>query len=217
MKKVVFCADGTWSHPKSTSTVSESDTNVYKLYKALPTTATQCPRYDDGVGVGGSLISEFLGGAFGEGLFAKIKEGYTKIAHDYLDGDEIFLFGFSRGAYTARSVAGMLTCCGLPTDLTQKAIDDAFATYRTSPQSPERANAKAALKANYGNRPVEIAMIGVWDTVGSLGIPSLSWPSGSRSIWLSKYKSQSLCQGCLPGHLDRRKAQAFSAHAMGGR
>ena len=57
MKKVIFCADGTWSHPKSTTTVSESDTNVYKLYKALPTTATQCPRYDDGVGVGGSFLS----------------------------------------------------------------------------------------------------------------------------------------------------------------
>jgi uncharacterized protein (DUF2235 family) len=173
MKKVVFCADGTWSHPKSTSAVSESDTNVYKLYKALPTTASQCPRYDDGVGVGGNFLSAFLGGAFGEGLFEKIKEGYTKIAHDYLDGDEIFLFGFSRGAYTARSVAGMLTCCGLPTDLTQKAIDDAFTTYRLSPQSAERAAAKAALKSNYGNRPVDITMIGVWDTVGSLGIPSI--------------------------------------------
>jgi len=67
----------------------------------------------------------------------------------------------------------MLSCCGLPTDLTQKAIDDAFATYRMSPQSSERAAGKAALKSNYGNRPVDITMIGVWDTVGSLGIPSL--------------------------------------------
>jgi uncharacterized protein (DUF2235 family) len=173
MKKVIFCADGTWSHPKTASNVSQSDTNVYKLYKALPTTATQCPRYDDGVGADGSLISKFLGGAFGEGLFAKIKEGYTKIAHDYQDGDKIYLFGFSRGAYTARSIAGMLICCGLPATLTQPAIDDAFDTYRTSPQSPERAAAKAALVAKYGNRPVEIAMIGVWDTVGSLGIPSI--------------------------------------------
>lgn len=173
MKKIIFCADGTWSHPKSTTAVSQSDTNVYKLYKALPTTATQCPRYDDGVGSDGSLISKFLGGAFGEGLFAKIKEGYTKIAHDYLDGDQIYLFGFSRGAYTARSIAGMLICCGLPANLTQPAIDDAFNAYRKSPQSPERAAAKAALVSQYGNRPVAIAMIGVWDTVGSLGIPSI--------------------------------------------
>jgi uncharacterized protein (DUF2235 family) len=172
MKSIIFCADGTWSHPKDTNKVSETDTNVYKLYKALPTTATQCPRYDDGVGADGSIISHVLGGAFGTGLFNKVKEGYTKIAHDYLDGDQIFLFGFSRGAYTARSVGGMLACCGLPATLTQQAIDDAFDTYRMRPQSPERATAQAALKTKYGNRPVTIAMVGVWDTVGSLGIPA---------------------------------------------
>lgn len=173
MKKIIFCADGTWSHPKDTGTVSEVDTNVYKLYKALPTNATQCPRYDDGVGAGGTIIGHLLGGAFGTGLFNKIKEGYTKIAHDYQDGDQIFLFGFSRGAYTARSIAGMLACCGLPATLTDQAIGDAFDTYRARPQSPERAAGKAALAAHYGNHPVEIAMVGVWDTVGSLGIPSL--------------------------------------------
>ena len=173
MKKIIFCADGTWSHPKSTTTVSGTDTNVYKLYKALLTTATQCPRYDDGVGSDGLVLDRLLGGAFGTGLFNKVKEGYTKIAHDYNDGDEIFLFGFSRGAYTARSIGGMLVCCGLPATLTQQAIDDGFAAYRTSPQSADRAAAVANLKTKYGNRPVTITMIGVWDTVGSLGIPSI--------------------------------------------
>lgn len=173
MKNIIFCADGTWSHPTDTGTVSEGDTNIYKLFKALPTTATQSPRYDDGVGAGGTLISHLLGGAFGAGLFNKIKEGYTVIAHDYDDGDQISLFGFSRGAYTARSIAGMLMCCGLPATLTDQAISDAFDTYRASPQSPDRAARKAALEKNYGNQPVEIAMVGVWDTVGSLGIPSL--------------------------------------------
>ena len=173
MKKIIFCADGTWSHPKSTTAVSGTDTNVYKLYKALLTTATQCPRYDDGVGSDGLTLDRLLGGAFGTGLFNKVKEGYTKIAHDYNDGDEIFLFGFSRGAYTARSIGGMLACCGLPTTLTQQAIEDGFGAYRTSPQSADRAAAIANLKTKYGNRPVTITMIGVWDTVGSLGIPSI--------------------------------------------
>ena len=173
MKKIVFCCDGTWNHPKNKDSVSNTDTNVYKLYKALPTTATQCPRYDDGVGADTSLVEHLLGGAFGEGLFAKIREGYTKIAHDYQDGDTIYLFGFSRGAYTARSISGMLTACGLPTNLTDDAINDAFNTYRMTPGSPERASAKADLTAKYGNRPVTIEMIGVWDTVGSLGVPSL--------------------------------------------
>jgi uncharacterized protein (DUF2235 family) len=173
MKKVIFCADGTWSHPKAPTTVSETDTNVYKLYKSLLTTATQSPRYDDGVGAGGIILTHLLGGAFGTGLFNKVKEGYTKIAHDYLDGDKIFLFGFSRGAYTARSIGGMLACCGLPATLTQQAIDDGFAAYRMAPQSAQRTSALADLKTKYGNRPVTIEMIGVWDTVGSLGIPSI--------------------------------------------
>ncbi len=173
MKKIVFCADGTWSHPKSISSVSKTDTNVYKLYKALLTTATQCARYDDGVGADGLPLDRLLGGAFGTGLFNKVKDGYTKIAHDYNNGDEIFLFGFSRGAYTARSIGGMLACCGLPTALSQPAIDDAFAAYRMAPQSTARTAALAALTTKYGNRPVTITMIGVWDTVGSLGIPSI--------------------------------------------
>src|SRR5260370_33864045 len=67
----------------------------------------------------------------------------------------------------------MLACCGLPATLTQQAIDDGFAAYRMAPQSPERASALADVKAKYGNRTVTITMIGVWDTVGSLGIPSI--------------------------------------------
>lgn len=173
MKKIVFCADGTWSHPKSSDAVSTTDTNVYKLYKALTTSATQSPLYDDGVGADTSIIEHLLGGGFGTGLFQKVKDGYTQIAHNYNDGDQIYLFGFSRGAYTARSIGGMLTACGLPTNLTQQAIDDAFSTYRMQPQSAERQAARANLTQNYDNRPVSIAMIGVWDTVGSLGIPSV--------------------------------------------
>jgi uncharacterized protein (DUF2235 family) len=67
----------------------------------------------------------------------------------------------------------MLAACGLPANLTDDAINDAFNTYRMTPGSPERAAAKANLAAKYGNRPVLIQMIGVWDTVGSLGVPSL--------------------------------------------
>lgn len=176
MKNVVYCADGTWCHPsEADAAASETDSNVYKLFKALPVTATQLPRYDDGIGAEGNFFRRLFDGAFGEGLFKKIKEGYTTIAHDYVDGDRIFLFGFSRGAYTARSIAGMIACTGLPTggSFPQSAIEDAFAAYRCKPQSPERAAATQSLKSKYGNRQVPIEMIGVWDTVGSLGIPSL--------------------------------------------
>ncbi len=107
-KRIAFCADGTWDKAKS-------QTNVYKLYKALLTTGDQYPLYDDGVGADGSPINMIIGGAFGTGLWHKIKEGYTQIAHVYDQGDDLYIFGFSRGAYTARSLAGMIDACGLPT------------------------------------------------------------------------------------------------------
>ena len=173
MKKIVFCADGTWNQTSGPKNPSDSDTNVAKLYNALPTTATQSPRYDTGLGTGGNPIQHLLGGAFGEGIETKVREGYTKICQLYSVGDQIFLFGFSRGAFTARSIAGMLAYCGIPVQQTQAAFDDAFSTYRKPLQTLDRAAARAALTQQYGNHEVDIEMIGVWDTVGSLGIPSI--------------------------------------------
>jgi len=95
----------------------QNDTNVYKLFKAILIASDQVAFYDDGVGSDGTPLEKLTGGAFGDGLFQKIKDGYTKIAHVYDGGDEIFIFGFSRGAYTARSLAGMIAICGLPTGI----------------------------------------------------------------------------------------------------
>src|SRR5580658_10294435 len=130
-KKIIFCADGTWDEPAK-------NTNVYKLYKALVTSAEQVPYYDDGVGSDGLEIQKLAGGAFGAGLFQKIKDGYTKLAHTYEKGDEVFIFGFSRGAYTARCLAGMIAVCGLPTaDFTDQVVDTAFEAYRNKDQQTE--------------------------------------------------------------------------------
>jgi uncharacterized protein (DUF2235 family) len=71
-KRIAFCADGTWDTPGK-------HTNVYKLYKALALGADQMPFYDEGVGADGSPISKVLGGAFGTGLWQKIKRGYTRL------------------------------------------------------------------------------------------------------------------------------------------
>jgi uncharacterized protein (DUF2235 family) len=162
-KRIIFCADGTWDDPKNS-------TNVYKLYKALSTTATQTPYYDDGVGATGLPIQRLLGGAFGRGLFQKVKDGYSKIAQVYDKDDDIFIFGFSRGAYTARSIAGMIAICGLPTqNFTQDLVDTAFDAYR-HPQQRDQLLATLAPDALYN---AQIKMVGVWDTVGSLGIPGV--------------------------------------------
>jgi uncharacterized protein (DUF2235 family) len=159
-KRIVFCADGTWDSV-------QNDTNVYKLFKAIPISSGQVAFYDDGVGSDGTPLERLTGGAFGDGLFQKIKDGYTKIAHVYGQDDEIFIFGFSRGAYTARSLAGMIAICGLPTgDFDDDLVNAAFQAYRNPDQ-------RAAFDATYALFNAQITMVGVWDTVGSLGIPAL--------------------------------------------
>jgi uncharacterized protein (DUF2235 family) len=162
-KRIVFCADGTWQAPLN-------NTNVYRLYKALLVTSDQVTFYDDGVGADAAGLSRILQGALGEGLNQKVMDGYTKIAHVYLPGDEIYLFGFSRGAYTARSLGGMIANCGLPSGaFTDDCVTQAFAAYR---DPVNRASILAGLGA-CGLADATIRMIGVWETVGSLGIPAI--------------------------------------------
>lgn len=162
-KRIVFCADGTWFNPLN-------NTNVYRLYKALEVSAEQVTYYDDGVGADATGLAHILDGAFGAGLLQKIQDGYTKIAHVYEPNDQLFLFGFSRGAYTARCLAGMIATCGLPTGtFTNDCVTQAFAAYRNPSQ-------RAAILAGLGAcnlQPATIQMVGVWDTVGSLGIPAM--------------------------------------------
>jgi uncharacterized protein (DUF2235 family) len=163
-KRIVFCADGTWDS-------SGNNTNVYRIFKALQTTADQVPYYDDGVGSDGLAIEKLIGGAFGVGLFQKIKDGYTKIAQVYEKDDQVFLFGFSRGAYTARCLAGMIAVCGLPTaNFTDQVVETAFQAYRNKDQ---RAALLAELNKTCDMFNAKLAMVGVWDTVGSLGIPAI--------------------------------------------
>jgi hypothetical protein len=159
-KRIIFCADGTWDS-------TPDDTNVYKLFKAIPITAAQVAYYDDGVGSDGTPFEKLTGGAMGQGIFQKIMDGYTKIAHVYDPGDEIFIFGFSRGAYTARSLAGMIAICGLPAEsVAPKLANDAFQAYRNPAL-------RAAFAANYQLFDAKLTMVGVWDTVGALGIPAI--------------------------------------------
>ncbi|WP_058188242.1 DUF2235 domain-containing protein [Terracidiphilus gabretensis] len=162
-KRIVFCSDGTWQAPLN-------NTNVYRLYKALAVADDQITFYDDGVGADATGLSRILEGAFGQGLLQKIQDSYTKIAHVYEPGDQIFLFGFSRGAYTARSLAGMIATCGLPGgSFTNDCVTQAFTAYRTPTQ---RASILAGLSAS-NLQQASIQMVGVWDTVGSLGIPAI--------------------------------------------
>ena len=119
MKSIVLCADGTWNTPHG-STACVNDTNVRKLYMALVNSDTQLKYYDSGVGTDGTPIDHLVGGAMGEGLFQKVQDCYAFLANVYDPGDSIYIFGFSRGAFTARSVGGMIAGFGVPTISTTK-------------------------------------------------------------------------------------------------
>ena len=165
-KNIAFFSDGTWDEPANNS-------NVYRLYSATEMKdGVQFAAYRTGIGTDDDPLDKIFGGGFGAGLFRKIKEGYSIIATQYLPGDKIFIFGFSRGAYTARSLAGMIAVCGLPTvnQADPKCVDMAFEAYRNAAM---RKSLLETLNDNYKMGQPKIQMLGVWDTVGSLGIPAI--------------------------------------------
>ena len=167
-KRIALFFDGTWSSADQAHT-----TNVAKLYEATITGEAngveQVPFYDPGVGIEGNRIARFLGGVAGAGLEQNIAQGYKKLIEDHEEGDEIFLFGYSRGAYTARSLAGLIRNCGiLRTDQIDK-IPEARKLYRKRGSGPDSDEAKG-FKAQH-SKITDVHFIGVWDTVGSRGIP----------------------------------------------
>jgi uncharacterized protein (DUF2235 family) len=174
-RKLVLLFDGTWSKP-------ESNTNVERLRRLIATHDAagnaQLVNYIPGVGVTPGL-THLLGGAFGYGLAENVLDGYRWLCDAWQPGDELYLFGFSRGAYTARSLGGMLRKCGLLTRaadgrVAEADIAGAYDFYRDTTVKP----ADAAAVTYRTRHSVEIAIhfIGVWDTVGALGIPATaSW------------------------------------------
>jgi len=169
-KKIILCADGTWNTPHGPSALP-NDTNVRKLYSLVAPQADQLKYYDSGVGTNGTHFEHFFGGAMGEGLFEKVQDGYEFLAFVWDPGDEIFLFGFSRGAYTARSLGGMIAYFGVPNqNIDNMTVRRIFDAYRIMDHDQKLA-AKKELAAEYALTEVNVKMIGVWDTVGALGIP----------------------------------------------
>ena len=162
-KKIVICSDGTWNKFEDGSL---KNTNVGRLYDALEVIpGEQIKFYDPGIGTG---MGKLIGGATGWGISQNIKDCYGYLVDNYAEGDSIFLFGFSRGAYTVRSLAGLVHRCGILKESEKNKIDEAYDCYRKIDFDALQAiKNKAAVRVN-------IHMIGVWDTVGALGIP-VNW------------------------------------------
>jgi uncharacterized protein (DUF2235 family) len=110
MKRLVFCFDGTWNRLDAVN-----PTNVVLTAQSITPVASadvvQIIHYDSGVGT--TNRDKWTGGLFGEGLLDKIVDAYTFLVFNYEVGDELYVFGFSRGAFTARSFAGLLRNCGI--------------------------------------------------------------------------------------------------------
>ena len=174
MKRIVICFDGTWSKPAEEALAAEQrvETNVCRFYESVrdrdANGTQQLKWYDEGVGT--NWYNRYVGGAIGAGLEVNIVQGYEYLANQYADGDEVYILGFSRGAYTARSLVGMIRNCGLiePKHLALRAAM-AYGIYRTRDDGADSLTAKMFRRAF--SREIKIKLIGVWDTVGALGIP----------------------------------------------
>jgi uncharacterized protein (DUF2235 family) len=170
-KRLVVCCDGTWNTPDQTIGTVARPTNVTKLALSIASSdaegTRQCAYYHPGVGT--SRWDHIRGGAFGSGLSANVLDAYQFLIDNYEDGDELWFFGFSRGAYTARSVAGLVRNCGILRQQNLDRMHEAYALYRSRAESP-RGTASTLFRHAYSYEP-RIRFIGVWDTVGALGIP----------------------------------------------
>jgi uncharacterized protein (DUF2235 family) len=215
-KNVVFCADGTWSGPgEPDSDDTLHPTNVFKLFQnlsgadvpgmaqsakerersleAADGSAGQIAKYLHGVGDSENFLARVLGGALGAGLIARIVRGYTFLSRNYVAGDRIFIIGFSRGAYTARALAGLVADKGL-LDAAKLDLTDRTRAYRLGAavwyeHRRDRLQGDKSLLGElediaidlpgFLTRPppddqlvaVPIEAVAVWDTVGALGIP----------------------------------------------
>jgi uncharacterized protein (DUF2235 family) len=189
MKRIVALIDGTWNKEGS-----GADTNVAKLDSAKKIQAfikasaadgiVQHVHYHDGVGSEGDFAQRVLGGAIGLGLKKIIQEVYEYIVTDYASGDELYIFGFSRGAYAARALAGLIGASGIQRKLDANVFEVAWQHYRIAPavrkqpQTAGRSDRKtltdydtlAAKQSFHDTRTM--TCVGVWDTVGSYGIPA---------------------------------------------
>lgn len=181
MKRLVLFLDGTWNKTGKYDVPS----NVARLKELVESANTDPARtdtveqrlyYDSGVGTEGR-IDKIFGGMLGLGLSEKVRAGYRFLSQFYQPSDasgvsdEIYIFGFSRGSFTARSLAGFIGASGLlrPEFCSADGLADAWSYYRTEPK--KRLPADKAKLSDRCHQNVRIHFLGVFDTVGSTGVP----------------------------------------------
>ncbi|KAI4132995.1 MAG: hypothetical protein LQ338_000463 [Usnochroma carphineum] len=197
-KRLIACCDGTWlnSNMGLMNKKLPIPSNVTRIMHATKAkTSDGVPQivfYEPGIGSEGNILNRIVGGATAQGLSENIRETYAFLANNYSNGDEIFLIGFSRGAFTARSVAGFIGGVGLLTKSGLPNLAEVFKDFqhRRDPNyRPAKPNVPFPRKPS-ANDPryrekmaqegltrlgIRIKVVGVFDTVGSLGIPRVGW------------------------------------------
>jgi len=187
MKRIVALIDGTWNNEGSGAYTNvaklDSGNKIQSFIRATAGDGTpQCVHYHDGVGSDGDFAQKLLGGAIGLGLKKIIQEVYEYIVTDYASGDELYIFGFSRGAYAARALAGLIGASGIQRRLDANVFEVAWQHYRVAPavrKEPETAgmsdrktladyNALAAKQSFHDTRTSRAWAFGrLWDPTAS--------------------------------------------------
>lgn len=194
-KRLIFCFDGTWN-----KLAANTPTNVVLTAASIERIAAdgvaQIIHYDEGVGTG--VREKYSGGIFGAGLDINLREAYRFLLFNYDPGDHIHVFGFSRGAFTARTFVGLLRHVGPLRRLHVDRIDSAIALYKARGHStPDHLTALRKFRADYangvcidadddawrcaniegyvaGSAPLmTVKFLGVWDTVAAMGVPAI--------------------------------------------
>lgn len=174
MKRLVVCCDGTWNRPDQVADGVAAPTNVSKLALGVAredgSGIRQLLYYQQGVGT--RPLERIRGGAFGLGLSRNVRACYRFLVESYSPGDELYLFGFSRGAFTARSTVGLVRNAGILRPEHADRIPDAYRLYRSRADPAKPLGLEAQIfRRMHSHEELSVHFVGVWDTVGALGIP----------------------------------------------
>jgi uncharacterized protein (DUF2235 family) len=210
-KNIVICSDGTGN-----TAIKGRGTNVFKLFEAVdlnghrtdPARTPQVAIYDDGVGTEDFKPVRILAGATGYGLSRNVKQLYKELVRIYDPGDRIFLFGFSRGAFTVRTLAGLIGFCGIvdagrleTVEALTSTVRRAYRAYRRRYRTPLAKLVRGEVDPAEIERfradcchefPAPIHFVGVWDTVDAVGLPFHLAELINLTIYRFKFPDQHL-------------------------
>lgn len=174
-QRLILLFDRTWNDVAD-------NTNVYRLSCLIQEYDKDIyQRFFYSLGIGTKPLEKLFGGITGFGLSQNLMEGYDWLAKRYTNGYEVWIFGFSRGAYTARRLAGLISKCGLLNTVTPRLLDEAEKLYRNKNIPPDSIDA-LTFRQNY-SKEIDIHFLGVWDTVGQLGIPGTNFTEKNKFTW----------------------------------